>query len=154
MVVLRGLARRLRPRGYRGPGRLVFVGAPAKIRLARQAVARLAEAVPGADVGAEMSADRMVEATATLQLGESVGLEIVTVVDRAELAPLFPLVLNGAIGVVTLDRPSPALAAIVEELEVALVDARTVVEDDAIDPGDPTSLASVVRGAIEGLGAT
>ncbi|MGZ3422603.1 MAG: DUF4388 domain-containing protein [Polyangiales bacterium] len=154
MVVLRGLARRLRPRGYRGPGRLVFVGASAKIRLARQAVGRLAEAVPGADVGAEMSADRMVEVTATLQLGESVALEIVTVVDRPELAPLYPLVLNGAIGVVTLDRPSAALASIVEELEVALVDARSVVEDDAIDPGDPTSLASVIRGAIEGMGAT
>jgi hypothetical protein len=154
MVVLRGLARRLRPRGYRGPGRLVLVGAPAKIRLARQAVARLAEAVPGADVGAEMTADRMVEVTATLQLGESVALEIVTVIDRPELAPLYPLVFNGAIGVVTLDRPTPALAAIVEELEVALVDARTVVEDDAIDPGDPTSLANVVRGAIEGMGAS
>lgn len=153
MVVLRGLARRLKPRGYRGPGRLVFMGSPAKIRLARQALLRLAEAVPGADVGGEMSADRLMEATATLQLGESVALDIVTIVDRADLAPVFPLSLNGAIAVVTFDRPSQALAAMIEELEVALVDARSVAQDE-IDPGDPASVASIVRGAIEGMGAT
>jgi hypothetical protein len=156
MVVLRGLARRLRPRGYRGPGRLVLVGSGGKIRLARQALGRLAEAVPGADVGGEMSADRMIEATAVLHLGESVGLEILTVVDRTELAPLYPMVLSGSIGVVALDRPSPALAAMVEELEVALLDARSLGDDfDAdVDPGNPASIAAVVRGAIEGMGAT
>ncbi|MBI2389797.1 MAG: DUF4388 domain-containing protein [Deltaproteobacteria bacterium] len=156
MVVLRGLARRLRPRGFRGPGRLVLTGSATKIRLARQALARLAEAVPGSDVGGEATTDRLVEATAVLQLGESIGLEIVTVVDRPDLAPLYPLVATGAIGIVTLDRPSPALAAMVEELEVALVDARSVGEDfDAdIDPGNPASIAAVVRGAIEGMGAT
>jgi hypothetical protein len=155
MVVLRGLARRLRPRGYRGPGRLAIVGSAGKIRLARQALSRLAEAVPGADVGGEMSSDRLIEATVTLQLGESVGLELLTMVDRDDLAPLYPLVLNGTMGVVTLDRPSAALAAMVEELEIALVDARSVTEEEiAIDPGDPTSIAAVVRGAIEGMGAT
>ncbi len=155
MVVLRGLARRLRPRGYRGPGRLALVGSAGKIRLARQALSRLAEAVPGADVGGEMSADRLIEATVTLQLGESVGLELLTMIDRDDLAPLYPLVLNGTIGVVTLDRPSAALANMVEELEIALVDARSVTEEEiAIDPGDPTSIAAVVRGAIEGMGAT
>jgi hypothetical protein len=156
MVVLRGLARRLRPRGYRGPGRLVLIGSAGKIRLARQAIARLAEAMPGADIGGEMSADRLFEATAVLQLGESIGLEIVTVVDRPDLTPLHPLVLSGVIGLVALDRPSPRLAAMVEELEVALVDARSVNDDfeAEIDPGDPTSIAAVVRGAIEGMGAT
>ncbi len=156
MVVLRGLARRLRPRGYRGPGRLIIIGSAGRIRLARQAIARLAEAMPGADVGGEMSADRLFEATAILQLGESVGLEIVTVVDRPDLAPLHPLVLSGSIGLVALDRPSPQLAAMVEELEVALVDARSVNDDfeAEVDPGDPTSIAAVVRGAIEGMGAT
>ncbi len=155
MVVLRGLARRLRPRGYRGPGRLVLVGSAGKIRLARQALSRLAEAVPGADVAAEMTAGRLIEATVTLQLGESVGLEVLTLVDRQDLSPLFPLVLNGAICVVSLERPSAALAARVEELEVALVDARSVVDDfeGEIDPGDPAGIASVVRGAIEGMGA-
>lgn len=156
MVVLRGLARRLRPRGYRGPGRLILVGSAGKVRLARQALARLAEAVPGADIGGEMSADRYIEATTILQLGESVGLEILTVVDRPDIAPLHALVLSGAIGVVALDRPSARLAAMVEELEVALVDARSVNEDfeAEIDPGDPSSIAAVVRGAIEGMGAT
>lgn len=156
MVVLRGLARRLRPRGFRGPGRLVLVGSSGRIRLARQAIARLAEAIPGADVAGEMSADRLIESTAVLQLGESVGLEIVTVVDRGDLAPLHPLVLSGAIGVVALDRPSPNLAAMVEELEVALLDARSVIEDfdGDVDPGDPSSIAAIVRGAIEGMGAT
>lgn len=156
MVVLRGLARRLRPRGFRGPGRLVLTGSPGKIRLARQALGRLAEAVPGADVGGESTTDRLVEATAVLQLGESVGLEIVTLVDRNDLAPLEALITTGAIAIVTLDRPSPGLAAMVEELEVALVDARSVNDDfDAdVDPGDPASIAAVVRGAIEGMGAT
>lgn len=156
MVVLRGLARRLRPRGYRGPGRLVLTGSAGKIRLARQAVARLAEAMPGTDIGGEMSADRLIEATAILQLGESVALEIITVVDRPDIAPLHALVLSGSIGVIALDRPSSRLAAMLEELEVALVDARSVNEDfDAeIDPGDPTAIAAVVRGAIEGMGAT
>lgn len=156
MVVLRGLARRLRPRGFRGPGRLVMTGSAGKIRLARQALARLAEAVPGADVGGENTTDRLIEATAVLQLGESVALEIVTVVDRNDLAPLQPLVSTGAIAIVTLDRPSAGLAQMVEELEVALVDARSVGEDfDAdVDPGDPASIAAVVRGAIEGMGAT
>ncbi|MFI5302644.1 MAG: DUF4388 domain-containing protein, partial [Polyangiales bacterium] len=82
MVVLRGLARRLRPRGFRGAGRLVMVGAVGSIRMARQALARLAEASPGADVTAELSADRAVESTVTLQLGESVSLEVVTIADR------------------------------------------------------------------------
>jgi len=156
MVVLRGLARRLRPRGFRGPGRLVITGSAGKIRLARQALGRLAEAVPGADIGGENTTDRLIEATAVLQLGESVALEIVTVVDRSDLAPLQPLVCTGAIAVVTLDRPSPGLAAMVEELEVALVDARSVGDDfeSDVDPGDPASMAAVVRGAIEGMGAT
>ena len=156
MVVLRGLARRLRPRGYRGPGRLVLVGSAGKIRLARQALGRLAEAMPGADVGGEMSADRLIEATAILQLGESVALEILTMVDRSDLCPVHPMVLSGSIGVVALDRPSPALAAMVEELEVALLDARSSGEDfgSDIDPGNPASIAAVVRGAIEGMGAT
>jgi hypothetical protein len=156
MVVLRGLARRLRPRGYRGPGRLVLVGAASKIRLARQALARLAEAVPGADASGEMSADRLIEASVTLQLGESVGLEILTIVDRPDLVSLHPLVLAGTIAIVALDRPSPALASIVEELEIALVDARSVGDDldGEVDAGDPSSIAAVVRGAIEGMGAT
>lgn len=156
MVVLRGLARRLRPRGYRGPGRLVLVGSAGKIRLARQAIARLAEAIPGADVGGEMSADRLIEATAVLQLGEAVGLEILTIVDRTELSELHPMVLSGSIGVVALDRPSQGLAAMVEELEVALLDARSLGDDfdNDVDPGNPASIAAVVRGAIEGMGAT
>ncbi len=156
MVVLRGLARRLRPRGYKGPGRLVLVGSAGKIRLARQAIGRLAEAIPGADVGGEMSADRLIEATAVLQLGEAVGLEILTIVDRNELSELHPMVLSGSIGVVALDRPSPGLAAMVEELEVALLDARSLGDDfdNEVDPGNPSSIAALVRGAIEGMGAT
>jgi hypothetical protein len=156
MVVLRGLARRLRPRGFRGPGRLVLVGSAGKIRLARQALARLAEAMPGADIGGEMSADRLIEATAVLQLGESVALEILTIVDKNELCALHPMVLSGSIGVVALDRPSPGLAAMVEELEVALLDARSLGDDfdSDVDPGNPASIAAVVRGAIEGMGAT
>lgn len=155
MVVLRGLARRLRPRGYRGPGRLVLTGTAATVRLARQAVMRLAEAVPGADVGGELSADRVIESTAVLQLGESMGLDVMTVIDRADVAPALPLVLTGAIGVITLDRPSPSLVQVVEELEVALVDAHSVTDEvpgGKLDPGDPAALAAVVRGAMEGMG--
>jgi hypothetical protein len=157
MVVLRGLARRLRPRGYRGPGRLVFVGSAGSVRLARQAIARLAEAMPGADSGSELSGDRVIESTATLQLGDGIALEIVTLIDRADVTAMLPMVLNGAIGVVTLERPSPTLGQIVEELEVALVDARSVADDlpfDVLEPGDPQAIAAVVRGAIEGMGGT
>ena len=157
MVVLRGLARRLRPRGYRGPGRLVLTGEATTVRLARQAIARLAEAMPSSDGGSELSADRAIESSAMLQLGDSIGLDIVTVIDRADIASALPMVLNGAIGVVALDRPSASLAQIVEELEVALVDARSVSDDlppGPLDAGDPTAIAAVVRGAIEGMGGT
>ncbi|GAC1394556.1 MAG: hypothetical protein NVSMB47_03700 [Polyangiales bacterium] len=157
MVVLRGLAKRLRPRGYRGHGRLVLTGSAATVRLARQAIARLAEAMPGPDSGAELSSDRAIEATTTLQLGESIGLDVMTVIDRDDVTPALPMILNGAVGVITLDRPSPALAQMVEELEVALVDARSVSDelpDGPIDAGDPATLAAVVRGAMEGMGGT
>lgn len=156
MVVLRGLARRLRPRGFRGPGRLVLVGGERSIRLARQALGRLAESMPGADVGGELTIDRLMEATAQLQLGESVALDVVTVIDREALGPALPLVVNGAIGVVVLDRPSAALSEILEELEVALVDARSVVDpaefEEPLDAGEPAVIAAVIRGAIEGMG--
>lgn len=156
MVVLRGLARRLKPRGFRGPGRLLLTGAAGQIRLARQALGRLAEAMPGADIGGEHSTDRLIESTAILQLGEAVALDVVTVIDRPELAPLHPLIATGAIAVVMLDRPSAELATMLEELEVALVDARSVGDDfeTDVDPGDPASIAAVIRGAIEGMGAT
>jgi hypothetical protein len=156
MVVLRGLARRLRPRGYRTPGRLVLSGTQTSVRLARQAIVRLAEAIPGVDAGTEFSGDRLIEATVTLQLGESVALDVYTVIDRPDIVAALPMVLNGAIGVVALDRPSVSLAELVEELEVALVDARSVGELDgpALDPGDPSSIAAVVRGAIEGMGGS
>lgn len=157
MVILRGLARRLRPRGFRGAGRLVLVGSVGSIRMARQALARLAEASPGADVTAELSADRAVESTVALQLGESVSLEVVTIADRADLASVLPMVLTGAIGVVALDRPSQTLVEIIEELEVALVDAKSLgdeFEPVDRDPGDPTQLAEVIRAAIEGLGGS
>ena len=156
MVVLRGLARRLRPRGYRGQGRLVIVGHQASVRLARSSISRLAEAMPGADGAGDFSAERAIESTALLQLGESIGLDVVTIVDRADLAPSLPLVLNGAIAVIALDRPSASFAQVVEELEVALVDARSVCEDHegGMDPGDPSSMAAVVRGAIEGMGGS
>jgi hypothetical protein len=156
MVVLRGLARRLRPRGFRGPGRLVLVGSERSIRLARQALGRLAEAMPGADVGGELTLDRLMEATAQLQLGESIALDVMTVIDRDELGPALPLVVNGAIGVVVLDRPSQALAEILEELEIALVDARSVVDpmefEEPLDAGEPAAIAAIIRGAIEGMG--
>ncbi len=44
----------------------------------------------------------------------------------------------------------------VEELEVPLLDARSVGEDFDldVDPGDPASIAAVIRGAIEGMGAS
>jgi len=157
LVVLRGLLRRLRPRGYRGHARLVLVGKPATIARARKAAARIAEAAPGADAGSETTSDRVIESTVVLSLGEGVTLELVTLVDRPELVPTFPVVLAGAVGLVSLDRPSLALGALVEELEVALVDARSVAEafeDRPLEPGDPVSLAGVVRGAIEGMGAT
>ncbi|MBK7398723.1 MAG: DUF4388 domain-containing protein [Myxococcales bacterium] len=157
LVVLRGLLRRLRPRGYRGHARLVLVGKPATIARARKAAARIAEAAPGADAGSETTSDRVMESTVVLQLGEGVTLELVTLVDRPELVPTFPIVLAGAVGLVSLDRPSPALGELVEELEVALVDARSVAEafeDRPLEPGDPVSLAGVIRGAIEGMGAT
>jgi len=156
MVVLRGLARRLRPRGYRSAGRLVLAGSQTSVRLARQSIARLAEAIPGVDAGNEYSGDRLIEATVTLQLGESVALDVYTVIDRPDLIAALPMVLNGVIGVVALDRPSQPLAELVEELEVALVDARSVGDLDgpALDPGDPSSIAAVVRGAIEGMGGS
>ncbi len=156
MVVLRGLARRMRPRGYRGPGRLVLVGAMRSIRLVRQALSRLAESMPGADVGGELTVDRLVESTAMILLGEAVSLDVVTVVDREELAPALPMIVNGAIGVVVLDRPSQSLASILEELEIALVDARSVVDpmefEEPLDAGDPATVAAILRGAIEGMG--
>jgi hypothetical protein len=157
MVILRGLARRLRPRGFRGAGRLVIVGSVGSIRMARQALARLAEASPGADITAELSADRAVESTVTLQLGESVALEVVTIADRTDLAAVLPMVLTGAIGVVALDRPSQTLVEIIEELEVALVDAKSLgdpFEPIERDPGNPSQIAEIVRGAIEGLGGS
>lgn len=156
LVVLRGLLRRLRPRGYRGHARLVLVGKPGTIARARKAAARIAEAAPGADAGSETTSDRVIESTVVLQLGEGVTLELLTIVDRPELVSTFPLVLSGSVGLVSLDRPSAALAGLVEELEVALVDARSVAEafeDRPLEPGDPVSLAGVVRGAIEGMGA-
>lgn len=156
MVVLRGLARRLKPRGFRGAGRLVLVGAMRSIRLARQALGRLAEAMPGADVGGELTLDRLVEATTQIQLGEGVALDVVTVVDREELGPALPLIVSGAIAVVVLDRPSQALAEILEELEVALVDARSVIDpsefEGPLDVGEPVAIAAIIRGAIEGMG--
>ena len=145
MVVLCVLARRLRPRGYRGSGRLVLVGSAGNVRLARQANARLAEATPGADSGSEMSADRVIESTATLQLGDGVALEIVTLIDRDDVAAALPMVLNGVIGVVTLERPSAMLGRIVEELEVALVDARRVADDLPFDVLEPARSAGPRR---------
>lgn len=134
-----------------------MVGKPTTIARARKAAARIAEAAPGADAGSETTSDRVMESTVVLQLGEGVTLELVTLVDRPELVPTFPIVLAGAVGLVSLDRPSPALGELVEELEVALVDARSVAEafeDRPLEPGDPVSLAGVIRGAIEGMGAT
>jgi hypothetical protein len=130
-----------------------LAGAAATVRLARSALPRLVEALPGPDVGGELGADRAIEGSVHLQLGEGIGLDVVTIVDRGDVAPAWPLVLAGALALVTLSAPSPALASLVEELEVALIDGHSRGEQ-ALDASDPSSLGAALRAAVEALGAS
>ncbi len=130
--------------------RLVLASSPARLR----AVARVLEGVVGAAASSPApAAPGVAYELARLRLAEGVDLELVALPAFESLAPLFPLVLEGSLGVISLEADAgAALRAECEALGVGLLEA----EPDESSPGAegaPTlNVARLLRAAIERFG--
>lgn len=126
--------------------RLVFTSSPARLA----SVARVLEGVEGAVAAVRAPAVPGVPyELARLRLGEGVELELAALPAFESFAPLWPLVLEGSLGVISLESPaSRALRSECEALGVGLLEA-----DGAGGGATPGyNIARLLRAAIERFG--
>lgn len=129
--------------------RLVLASSPARLA----AVSRVLEGVVGAEASSPPpAAPGVAYELARLRLAEGVELELVALPAFESFAPLWPLVLEGSLGVISLESPaSRALRSECEGLGVGLLEAEPA-EGVGGDAEPVLNVARLLRAAIERFG--
>jgi hypothetical protein len=134
--------------GFRGPVRVVFAGAPVALSLLAHAATRLEEAVaPSVSPAGSGPRAPVPYEIAKLRLSEESAIALVALPLEGGYAPLWPMAIAGAAGVVSLSESADAwLAEVCSAAEVLLLDGASIVAD--LDPGSPEQVARLVRAAL------
>lgn len=147
LPVLRGLVSRLSSGGFVSPPRLIFAIEASSMPALADAVLRIMEAEVTTDAPICAGVPRTL---GIIRLGTDLDLELVGLPAEDIFAPIWSLVLPGAVAVVHLAcAETSALEACCEAASVKLLDAETLVPNVELDA--PSKVAELLQATLQAV---